>query len=138
MAENRIVTADEDFPIQPHDINASGHMFEAFDNMETEISAGWIIRFLQSRDQGWNPFTHEEINNLYSRTFQHGFRFNRLVEAEMVPPSLARAFAGHHDPLVPKGGGWIIKGDDDKYYVTVDFITRCFKSCPASPSAVRG
>ena len=64
--------------------------------------------------------------------FFGGFRFNRLVEAQMAPPNLARAFSGYFDPLVPKGGGWLIKGDDEKFYVTVEFITRCFKSRPAS------
>jgi hypothetical protein len=133
VSQNRIVTTTENFPVQPQHIDASKHLFNAFDNSETEISAGWIIRFLQARNQSWEPFTYEEINGFYAQKYQHGFRFNRLVEPEMVPPSLARAFAGYHDPRIPVGGGWLVKGDDGKYYVTVDFITRCFQSSPAAP-----
>lgn len=129
---NRIITAEERFPVQPQHINAEKHLWDAFDHSETETSAGWIVRFLQERGEGWGPFTYEDINNFYARKWKDGFTFNRLVEAEMVPPNLARAFAGHYDPLVPIGGGWIIKGDDEKYYITVDFVTRCFKSSPAS------
>lgn len=120
----------EEFPITPEDIDASKHLFEAFDHMETEISAGWIVRFMQARETGWMPFTMEEIEAFYAKKFNHGFRFNRLVEPQMIPPSLVRAFEGHINTLVPIGGGWIILGDDKKYYVTDDFVTRCFKSCP--------
>ena len=129
---NRIITDGDNFPVQPAHINASQHLFNSFDHRDTEVSAGWIVRFLQEREKGWAPFTHEDINSFYSRWHKDGFTFNRLVNAQMVPPSLARAFAGHHDPLIPVGGGWIVKGDDDRYYVTVEFVTRCFKSSPAS------
>jgi len=129
---NRIITTGENFPVQPHHINAAAPFVGAFDNVETEISAGWIIRFLQERRQGWAPFTYDEINAFYARKWEDGFRFNRLVEAEMVPPSLARAFAGHHDQRIPVGGGWIVRGADGKYSITVDFVTRCFGSSPAS------
>lgn len=77
------------------------------------------------------PFTLEEIEVFYSKKFSGGFRFNRLVEPQMIPPSLARAFMGYCDPLIPAGGGWIVLGDDNKYYVTDDFVTQCFKSRPA-------
>jgi len=129
---SKIITAGEDFHIQPSDINAQEHFFDAFGNSETEISAGWIVQFLQERGQGWKPFTYEDINSFYARKYSNGFHFNRLVEAEMVPPSLARAFAGHHDPLVPVGGGWIVLDNEGKYYVTDEFITRCHKSRPAN------
>lgn len=49
----------------------------------------------------------------------------------MVPPSLVRAFAGHYDPLVPVGGGWIVQDSGKKYHVTADFVLRCQKSSPA-------
>jgi len=128
-----IIIEDEGrkFRIQPEDIDASKHLCSAFDNMETEISAGWIIRFLQERGTGWRPFTYEEINAFYSRKHQDGFCFNRLVESEMVPPNLARAFAGFFEPRVPVGGGWIIVSADKKYLVTEEFVERCYKSSPA-------
>ena len=46
----------------------------------------------------------------------------------MVPPSLARAFAGFHDPLIPVGGGWIVLGEDKKYRVTEEFVNRSRRS----------
>ena len=128
---NPIITETDSYHIQPKDIDASVHLFNSFDHSETETSAGWIIRFLQERGQGWTPFTYDEINSFYAQKFDHGFRFNRLIEPEMVPPSLARAFAGHMDPLIPKGGGWIVKGEDEKYYATQEFIDRCYKSSPS-------
>ena len=126
------------FPIQPNDINIDHkngftHLWEAFENSETEASAYWIVKLSQKLG-GWIPFTEEQIEAVYKEAgHHHGFLFNRLVNPEMVPPSLARAFAGHVDPLIPKGGGWIVLGDDKKYYVTDEFVSRCFKSSPVCP-----
>lgn len=132
MSEKGIVTKPEEFPIQPDQIDASQHLFNAFDHRETEVSAGWIILFLQQRGQSWKPFAYEELNAFYRQTHhEHDFTFNRLIHAEMVPPSLARAFAGHHDTPVPKGGGWIVKDTEGNLCVTDDFINRCFESSPA-------
>lgn len=131
MSQRSIITVGENFPIRPEHIDASQHLFGSFDHTETEVSAGWIVRFMQARGKGWMPFTFDEINKFYSTKYKEGFTFNRLVEHEMIPPSLVRAFAGYRDPLIPAGGGWIILGNDKKYYVTDDFVTRCFKSRPA-------
>ncbi len=121
----------DSFEIQPKDINADRHLWDAFNNMETELSAGYIVRMCQERG-GWFPFTQEEIEEFYHRSSGHtGFCFNRLVEPEMIPRSLARAFAGHFSPLVPMGGGWVVLCADGKYRVTEDFIRRCHKSSPA-------
>ncbi|MEX0649401.1 MAG: hypothetical protein WD200_00175 [Candidatus Andersenbacteria bacterium] len=133
MSKGRVTTKPEDFPIQPDHIDGSRHLWNAFDHTETEVSAGWIIRFLQERGKSWAPFTYGEINAFYSREHKDGFTFNRLINVEMVPPNLARAFAGHHDDPVPRGGGWILE-DADGYHVTDDFITRCFQSSPAEES----
>ncbi|MFA6554682.1 MAG: hypothetical protein WCS89_04235 [Candidatus Paceibacterota bacterium] len=130
MSQKKIITATEEFPITPEHIDASQHLFDAFDHSETEVSAGWIVRFMQARGKGWTPFTQEEIETFYSKKFNDGFHFNRLVNPQMIPPSLVRAFEGYMDPLVPAGGGWIILADDKKYYVTDDFVIRCFKSQP--------
>lgn len=130
MSDRRIVDTPDGHEIRPEDIDASEHLWNTFDHTETEISAGWIIRFFQERGMGWQPFTREEINAFYQRKYNHEFVFNRLVEPEMIPPSLVRAFAGHRDPLVPAGGGWIVLGDDGRYRVTDDFIERCHRSSP--------
>lgn len=124
-----IVTESTRHKIKPKDINTSQHFFDAFDNTETEISAGYIVRLCQKKG-GWFPFTKNEIEAFYRESGNVNFTFNRLIEPEMVPPSLARAFAGHHDTPVPKGGGWVVN-INGMYHVTDDFIVRCFKSSPA-------
>lgn len=129
----RIIMSGEEYPIQPEDIDGSRHFFGAFGNRETEISAGWIIRFLQERNQSWKPFKYEDINTFYSKQYTDGFWFNRLVEAEMIPPNLARAFEGYRDTPIPAGGGWVIMDTTGQYYLTDDFITRCYKSSPLNP-----
>ena len=131
MSENRIIGEDGRFPIWPEHINTDEHFFNAFDHTETEISARWIVRFIQNRREGWRPFTKAELQAFYAKNYSHNFCFIRLINPQMVPPSLARAFAGHWDPPVPRGGGWIIEGGDGKLYLTADFITNCFKSSPA-------
>ena len=132
---SRVIKDTKDTCIQPEHINTENNFFDAFDHTETEVSARWIVSFLQENKKGWAPFTYEEINAFYARKYQHGFRFNRLVEPEMVPPSLARAFAGIIEPKIPVGGGWIVLGEDKKYRVTEDFVLRCYKSSPARTSA---
>lgn len=135
MNNQPILDAGASLPIQPDNIDASRHLFNSFDNLETETSAAWIIRFIQERKRGWAPFTLEDIERFYARKHKDGFRFNRLVEPEMVPPSLARAFAGYHDPKIPVGGGWIILRDG-RYHVTEEFIRRCNKSSPKPDQAL--
>jgi len=132
----QLITSTEDFPIKPKDIDASEHLFGAFGNNETEVSAGWIVRFAQKRNAGWTPFTYEEINGFYSEKLNDGFTFNQLVETEMIPPNLTRAYAGHHDEQNLDCGGWLAKeNSNDKYYFTNDFVTRCFKSRPVKQPA---
>jgi len=154
---NRIVTAEENYLIQPQNIDASAHLWDSFGNTETEISAGWVIRFLQERGEGWKPFTYAEINAFYERKSKFkGFGFNRLVNAERVLAHPAREFArmAQHgtgpeaalsyavasvlDPPEIKlmGGEWIVLGPDEKYHLTHQFIVRCYGSRPAQPQAV--
>ncbi len=118
----------------PADINANDHLWNSFDHSETEISAGWLVRFAQARGRGWEPFTPEEIEAYYSRKFKDGFRFNRLVDPEYIPLSLALAIASYPDELVPAGGGWIVL-DGGKYYFTEEFVRRCHTSSPAKVKA---
>jgi hypothetical protein len=125
-----ILKNPETFPIQPGDIDASKCLGDSFDHMETEISATWLVRFAQARDKSWEPFSYEEISNFYSKRQRGNFLFNRLVDPGMLPPSPSRQFVGHLDQPVPVGGGWIVKGNDDKYYFTDDFVRRCLESGP--------
>ena len=122
MAQAQVVTHEVPYPIQPADINASGHLWNAFDHKETEISAGYIVRMCQERG-GWRPFTQDDIERFYKKSGHRGYRFNRLVE-----PGMAFGIVqGHH----LKGGGWIVRDDAGIYYLTHEFISRCFRSSPA-------
>lgn len=93
-------------PIDPADIRADRHFYDAFDNSETEISAGWIVRFCQERKQGWKPFTYKQIDAFYaSKGVKDGFTFNRLI------PSF----------IVQKGR---------RYYITPQFVGKCYTASP--------
>jgi hypothetical protein len=94
--------------ISPKQVDASKHFYDAFRNNETECSAHYIVLLCQQKN-GWFPFTEEEINSIYTRLGPgDGFWFNNLI------PS-----------------GWIQK-EDEKYYITQDFIDRVYKSSPAN------
>ncbi|MCJ7825993.1 hypothetical protein MUP56_00030, partial [Patescibacteria group bacterium] len=51
-------------PITPEDIDISKHLFDAFDNIETEASAHHIIGLCQQKG-GWESFTQQEIEAYY-------------------------------------------------------------------------
>lgn len=104
---NAILVTGYVFSVAPWDIDASKHFFDAFDNTETEISAWWIVHFLQERKDGWRPFTYDDINLFYRKKHSHDFEFNWLVKKD-----------------------WIVLRDDGKYCVTVDFILRCYRASP--------
>lgn len=103
--------------IKPSGINA-GYRFDAFGDFDTDISAGWIVRFSQQNDN-WNPFTFDAINSFYlSRVQVHArgreikpFSFNKLLEKEVIVEV------------------------DGLYYVTDAFICACYDSSPANKSA---
>lgn len=102
--------AGKQYPVQPNHIHTGDHFWEAFGNSETEISARYIVRLCQARG-GWLPFTKEEINAFS----EHNFWFNRL-----------------HVPGRDNDEYNVVRlADDGKYYVTHEFISACFKSCPA-------
>lgn len=115
-----ILTDGEHFTIRPSDISSEGHLFDAFDHYETEISARYIVRLCQQRGN-WHPFTRDEIEAVYQAAGHNdGFRFNRLIEPEYTRRSL-------YDTPVPKGGGWIVEGDG-KYFITAEFVRRVHRS----------
>jgi len=111
-----------DFPIKPNDINASQHLSDAFGNLETETSAGYIIRMCQEKGS-WDPFTKEDIEEFYKRSgHSDGFWFNQLVE----PGKSFSIVNGEY--LV--GGGWVVL-KDRKYHLTTTFVEAAFNSSPA-------
>lgn len=120
--------------IMPSDIDTSRHFFNAFDNMETETSAKWVVRFCQGKG-GWVDFTGEEIEAFYNKDGFCDFQFNRLVSAARVVPQGhgARAFSAgiyYDGPWEERGGGWIALDRDGKYHITNSFIERCYQAAP--------
>ncbi len=61
------------------------HLWNCFDESETEVSAAYLLRFAQMRGN-WNPFTYEEINDFYQvrrKSRNSNYTFNRLIEPGM-------------------------------------------------------
>lgn len=114
-----ILLDDEQHHIRPSDITADGHLWDAFDHYETEVSARYIVRMCQQRGN-WQPFTQEDIEAVYQAAGFKGFTFNRLIEPQMKSRSL-------YDKPIPRGGGWIVKGDG-RYFITVEFVNRVLHS----------
>jgi len=93
--------------IQPNDINAKQHFFDAFNNHETEISAGWIVRFCQGRGRRWEPFPLAELERFYNARGHKDFWFNRLLNP---------------------GNG--VRLEDGTVYIEHEFVARCWKASP--------
>ncbi len=132
--QKKIIVNGDSFPIQPQHIHI-GEGFQkfwnAFDHSETETSAFYIVSLCQKLGN-WGPFTKEQIEEHY-RSFGHqGFTFNRLVEYGHRLTNASAHFAGDLPQTEQVGGGWIVIGADDKYYVTDDFVTCCFRSSPVT------
>jgi hypothetical protein len=111
----RVITPTSPCPIQPKDIDTSRHFWEAFSNNETDISAGWLVRFAQHRNDGWKPFTLADIEAFYQPHGHRGFTFNRLV--------------------CPHGDTWIVCATDG-YHFTYGFVARCFGASPVTEQSV--
>jgi len=110
--------ADADFRPQPQEIVINDHLFNAFGESESEVSADWLVRFAIARGQGWSPFSEEEINVFYHAKFPNeNFTFNRLVEA-----GVGYGLPGER---YLTGGGWIVE-KDGLYHFTEEFINRCY------------
>lgn len=103
-------TGSVQHPVRPEHIstNPGDHFWDAFGNMETEISAKWIVRLCQ-RLGGWRAFTGEQIEAFYREAGFQTFMFNRLLDGD---------------------NGFVVRGADKKYRVTHEFICRCFGSSP--------
>jgi hypothetical protein len=113
--------AEPNHHITPTMIDIGDHLWGAFGHGGTEISANYIVRMMQ-RFGDWRPFSIEDIERVYHehRPAHECFQFNRLVE----PGWAFYILRGR----VEEGGGWVVRGEDGLYRVTVDFIERCYKS----------
>ncbi len=120
---NRGNIAPKDFHIAPSMIGVDRHLFDAFDHHETEVSALWLVQFMQAKRE-WTPFSQKEINDFYNEqrgTKGEMFGFNRLLD----PVTVRRAHGN-----VQEGGGWVVRGDGGLYHITGGFVLRCFNSNP--------
>lgn len=95
----------ENYPVAPSHINTSRHLWNAFDKMETEISALWLVRLAQERGD-WSSFTDQEIAAFYQRKHRGAF-FH---------------FNGAQDYLILDGTG--------RFHFTHQFVARCFLASP--------
>lgn len=96
--------------IRPDDIKADRHMFDAFGHNETEVSAGWIVRFCQHRGQGWAPIPLSELEAFYHTRLGRveRFHFNRLTA---------------HGYVTVEG---------DVVHLTTRFVAQCYAASPAT------
>lgn len=93
----------------PEDFTTEQHYMDTFGNSETEVSARWVIMFLQDRKRGWGPFTYKEINAFYNKTrgakghVQEDFWFNRLI------PGKHQHMTAHSFPMgETRENDWVI------------------------------
>jgi len=106
------ITDDTQCPIKPEHIDASRNfMGTIWQNMETEVSANWLVRFAQKRDS-WAPFTRSEIESFYHEQFPgQRFWFNHLTHDD-------------HIKLLEEDG-------DATFAFTIEFVAACFMASPA-------
>jgi len=122
--------------IKPSDINAKEHLWDSFGNVETEVSAGWIVRFCQEAGDSWAAFSGEALDAFYRKRLTKRrnpgdhFTFNGLLGARST-----RLFDASEHRV---GGAWIVKTPGGLYQVTEEFVRRCYQSSPrkAKKSAV--
>ena len=114
------ILEDNGIKIQPRHIARKGPLWNAFDNCETEISAGWLVDMAIARGKGWAPFTFEDIQSRYRLTWPHqNFTFNHLI-GEFSRWGIMEGTTFHRLDVIVKIG--------DIYHFTNEFINRCYKS----------
>ncbi len=107
-----IITSDRPCVIKPEDINTDRSLMDTiWQNMETEISAIWLVKFAQRRGH-WGSFTMEELLSFYheKRPSTESFRFNKLQ---------------------PYNGPDYIVEEADRLFFTIQFVAACYAVSPA-------
>jgi hypothetical protein len=114
---------------QPEHFVLPEHYWDTFGHTQTEISAKWVMRFLQDRGKGWEPFTYDEINNFYntkriaSGCEREKFTFNRLLPGKHKHDTTSSFLGGDPEYRPNPGGIEIIEMQGEEVYrVTDDFI----------------
>lgn len=133
MPKPRVITEQEDFPVKPSDINAAEHMWEAFGNTETDVSAGYIVRLMQEKGD-WVPFTYGELNAFYQKTckpsgggYIENYIFNHLI-GPFEQYNARELWTEHLDVVVPEREHTGRYEDGDVFRVTDEFVFRCYRS----------
>lgn len=99
--------------IRPKDINANQHMFNTFEHQETEVSAGWIVRFCQEENGNtWDSFPESKLIDYYQKLCKakESFLFNRLTRDSFV----------------------VVDGKTRMVTVSNEFVRRCCKYVKAA------
>lgn len=141
MTSAGVAPTDKGYPIRPSMIDAKKHLWDAFDNNETEVSAGWLVRFCQQRGgNDWRPFTYAEIDGYYrQRGHTDGFTFNRLLAKNRKSRPFVTFGPGKSvdmgdtkeiKPLQGEGRDGLILEIDGRYHFTHEFVRRCHESSP--------
>lgn len=116
----KIVVGDQ-YPIKPSQIKTDHLFWSAYGGMETEASARVIIQLCQKLGH-WGPFTPEQLSEfLQLEGHRSPFCFYELIDPDVY-------YEGNELRLA---GGWqIIRSTRGQYYVTEDFIVRCYNADP--------
>lgn len=106
------ITNDNQIPIKPEHISLDGSfMGSIWENMETEVSAYWLIKFARDR-KSWAPFNLAELADFYHKKHPDSqFWFNKL-------------FGHRTDP------DYIHKDDFGNFFFTKEFIVECYRLSP--------
>ena len=109
---------------KPSDIDVTQHFFDSFDRTELEVSARYIVRYMQKveAESGaiWPSFTYKQIDEFYTKHGAgDGFTFNGLVRTR-----------GYGDSTVFKSTPNITVDEHGEMTVTLEFVSRCFASSP--------
>lgn len=112
------VAVPSDFHTTPEMIDTSGHLWSAFGECMAEVSARWIVRFLQAKKLGWAPVNYVELNQFYNSTRKAS------LEASGKPFRAEEFYFNELDRhyLVKEG---------ENYLITREFVARCYASAPA-------
>lgn len=125
---NWVLLDQEEFPIQPGDIDAMGSCFiTAFADRQSGEAAYWLVRMCQGREH-WSSFSYEEIQ-MFCRDNNHDeiFWFGKLVHPEfkenISPDSRLRKGV--------RSDTYLVRDQDQRYHFTAEFITRCYRESPS-------
>lgn len=137
MSKPQRITEESNFHIKPRDINAEKFFLGAFGNCETEVSARWIVRFLQ-QENVWRSFHYSEINAFYKSIADQNhlanereFNFHHLVGP--IFKFWSGSYSNRLDLVIREGNPTndnLNILENELFSVTDQFILRCHEAAP--------